>query len=291
MNRKSILPFLLAAVLMTSCDREDLSSPVALFTAQTSPRYMFKINLDASGSFSTEDDDRLEYRWDINGDHLAWETDWSNNPVITTQFPYEYNGYIGLQVKNRNGNITELYQGFYTDEDYRIQKAWSDLEIDFRRIDYDFSYTDHHRTWVWAYDNIQLPDSDKWYNYTASTERAIYGTLMPWTVADTLEKDYHLPSKADWQKMLDFCGGASLAGFNLQVTADHGLQLTFPGIIIGGQLLEQGETGYYWTGDEIDEDSAWALKISADRDEAEFVTLEKSSMASVRLTIEFLYFR
>lgn len=290
MSIKNILRFLLAAVLIASCDRENLSSPVALFTAQTSPRYMFKINLDASGSFSSKDDDWLEYRWDINGDHLGWEADWSSNPVVTVQFPYEYNGYIGLQVRGSSGTITELYQGLYTYEDYRIQKAWSDLEIDFRRIDYDFSYPDHHRIWVWAYDNIQLPDSPQWYNFTSSEERADYGTLVPWNVADTLDNDYRLPSRAEWQEMTDYCGGAALAGFNMQVAADHGLQLTLPGIVTGGQLLEHGETGYYWTADEVDEDSAWALKISADSDEAEFVILDKSSMASVRLTIEFLYY-
>jgi len=57
---------------------------------------MFKVNLDASGSFSTENNDWLEYRWDLNGDHFGWETDWSSNPVVTVQFPYANNGYIGL---------------------------------------------------------------------------------------------------------------------------------------------------------------------------------------------------
>lgn len=290
MKKIVILTLLLSAVLIASCDHADLSSPVALFSAQTTPRYMFMVNLDASGSFSTEESDRLEYRWDLNGDHLEWETDWTSNPVVTVQFPYEHNGYIGLQVRGSSGTITELYQGFYTWEDYRIQNAWSDLEIDFRRIDYDFSYPDHHRTWVWAYDNIQLQDSQQWYNFQSSEERAKYGTLMPWSVADTLDKDYRLPSRAEWQQMTDYCGGAGLAGFNLQVKAEHGLQLTCPGKITDGQLLEHRETGYYWTGDEVDEDSAWALKITAEGDEAEFVILDKSTMASVRLTIEFLYF-
>ncbi|MDF1560605.1 MAG: hypothetical protein P1P83_10420 [Bacteroidales bacterium] len=292
MKIKNILLFLLAAVLVAACDRIDMTSPVAQFSTQTPPRYMFKVNLDASGSFSTEEGDRLEYRWDINGDHREWETGWLGTPVVTAQVPFESSGYIGLQVRNSNGNITELYQGFYTDEHYRIQNAWTDLEIDFRRIDYNFSFSDHHRTWVWAYDNIQLPDSEQWYNFSTSSERAEYGTLMPWSVADTLDKDYHLPSKAEWQEMIDYCGGSALAGFNLQVEAEHGLQLACPGIVINDQLQEHGTSGYYWTGDEADEASAWALKISAESNEAEFVILDKSSLASVRLMIEFFqYFR
>lgn len=291
MKTPIILSILLSAVILASCDPEELTSPVALFSAQTSPIYMFKVNLDASGSFSTEEGDWLEYRWDLNGDHLGWETDWSNSPVVTVQFPYDNSGYIGLQVRNSDGNITELYQGFYTDVNYGIIRPFTDLQIGFRTINYQFSYPDHHWSWMWSYDNVQLPDSDSWYNYTASADRAAYGTLMPWTVADTLEKDYDLPSKADWQKMIDFCGGAVLAGFNLQVETEHGLRLTLPGIVTEGQLQEKNTAGYYWTGDEADGDSAWALKISAESDKAEFVILEKSSLASVRLMIEFLNYR
>jgi hypothetical protein len=57
-------------------------------------------------------------------------------------------------------------------------------------------------------------------------------------------------------------------------------------------LRNPASAGYYWTGDEADEDSAWALKISATSDEAEFVILDKTSMASVRLMMEYYqYFR
>jgi len=287
-----VIPILfLSVALLASCDSTEMTSPVVVFDALTPPIYKFKVTLDASGSFSTEEGDWLEYRWDLNGDHLAWETDWSNNPVITLQFPYEHNGYIGLQARDQNGNITELYQGFYTNVNYGIIRPNTDLEIDFRTINYQFSFPDHHWSWMWAYDNIQLPGSAGWYNFPASSDRALYGTLMPWPVANNLEEDYRLPSKADWQKMIDFCGGAALAGFNLQVKAEHGLQLTLPGLVTAGQLREHGKTGYYWTGDEADEDSAWALKITEGSDEAEFVILDKSSLASIRLMIEFINYR
>ncbi len=290
MKTQPIRALLLTTLLVASCDPEELTSPVAVFDMQTAPRHLFKVNLDASGSFADKDGGTLEYRWDLNGDHLEWETGWLSDPVLTVQFPYRYNGYIGLQVRNNNGNITELYQALYTDEDYRIQKAWSDLEIDFRRIDYHFSYADHYRTWVWAYDNIQLPGSEHLYNFSTSVERAEYGSLVTWNVADTLDENYRLPTKAEWQEMIDYCGGTALAGFNLQVTAEHGLQLRCPGIVTNDQLRETGTFGYYWTGDEADEDSAWALKISSGSDVAGFVTIDKSSMASVRLMTEFYQF-
>ena len=283
---------LLASVFLASCDREEMTSPVALFDVQTPPRYMFKVNLDASESFSTLRGDYLEYRWDLNGDHLEWETYWINNPVLTVQFPFISSGYIGLQVKNKNGDITELYQGFYTREDYTIQNAFSDLEIDFRKLTYRFSEPGYHWSWIWAYDNIQLPESDAWYNFSAGADRAAYGSLMTWNVADTLEKNYYLPTRADWQKMIDYSGKVGLAGFNLQVKAEHGLQLSCPGIVNSGQLQENGQTGYYWTGDEADANSAWALKIMTYSDLAEFVILDKSSLASVRLMNEhFQYYK
>ena len=292
MKPGNLLSILLIAVLLASCDREDMTSPVALFDAQTPPRYMFKVNLDASESFSTLKGDYLEYRWDLNGDHLEWETYWLSNPVVTIQFPYEKNGHIGLQVKNSNGDITELYQGFYNVEHYQIQNANSQLAIDFRKITYHFSETHYHRAWIWAYDNIQLPPSEAWYNFSAGADLAAYGSLMPWQVADTLEKNYYLPTRADWQKIIDYCGGAGLAGFNLQVKTEHGLQLTCPGIVINDQLQEYGQAGYYWTGDEADANSVWALKILTDSDMAEFVILDKSSLASVRLMNEhFQYYK
>lgn len=287
MKTITILSLFLAAVLLSSCDPEDKTSPVALFEAQTPLRHMLKVKLDASKSFSTVNSDRLEYRWDINGDHLDWETYWLSNPVVTIQFPYEYNGHIGLQVRSSNGNITELYQGLYSDEVYNIQAAFSDLEIDFRRITYYFRGSNYHRSWVWAYDNIQLPESGAWYNFSAGSDRAAYGSLIPWDVASTLEKTYYLPSRADWQKMIDYCGGVGLAGFNLQVKTKNGLQLSCPGIVVNGQLQEEGVSGYYWTGDEADANSAWALKITPDSDLVELVTLDKSSLASVRLMYEY----
>lgn len=287
MKTNSIITLLTAAVLLASCDPEELTSPVALFDVQTAPRYMFKVTLDASESFSTADGDYLEYRWDINGDHLTWETGWLSNPVLTIQFSFESSGYIGLQVRNRSGNITELYQGFYADDDFNIQNAWSDLEIDFRKITYYFHGSDYFKAWNWAYDNIQLPASEAWYNFPGGADRAAYGSLVPWNVADTLEKTYHLPTRADWQKMIDYCGGARLAGFNLQVKTENGLQLSCPGIGINGQLQEKDASGYYWTGEEADANSAWALKITTGSDLTEFVILKKSSKASVRLMYEY----
>jgi len=78
MKAKNILLFLLAAALMASCEREDMTSPVAMFHPQTPPRYMFKINLDASESFPAKKTDWLEYpgiltaiTW--NGRQNGWE--------------------------------------------------------------------------------------------------------------------------------------------------------------------------------------------------------------------------
>jgi len=286
MKAKFLILLFFSASLLVSCTPEDSTSPIVMFAMETAPKHMFKGNLDASASFSLEDDDFLEYRWDLNGDHLDWESEWLSSPRITFQFPFSSSGFIGLQVRNSSGNITELYQGFYTAQNTHISDTYTDLEIDFRNIRYDFFETSYIQHLYWAFDNIQLPSSDAWFNFSSTIERSEYGSMMAWDVADTLDQYYNLPSRADWQKMIDFCGGTALAGFNLQVEADHGLQLRCPGIIIDGQHQEKGQSGYYWTGEEHDANSAYALKISVNRDSCGFVILDKSSQVSVRLFFE-----
>ena len=61
-----VIPILfLSVALLASCDSTEMTSPVVVFDALTPPIYKFKVTLDASGSFSTEEGDWLEYRWDL----------------------------------------------------------------------------------------------------------------------------------------------------------------------------------------------------------------------------------
>lgn len=274
------------AILLTSCEYKNYDYPVALFDVASPPRYLFKLKLDASGSFSEIRNDVLQYRWDLNGDHQEWETDWLGSSILVTPYLFDYNGYIGLQVKNLSGNVTEVYLSIFNSNDYSISSSYSGLDPDFRKITYHTYGEDYFHSWMWGYDNVFQPSSDQVYNYEIVDLQGEYGSLFTWDAAKSLDEDYYLPARTDWQKMIDYCGGSELAGYNFSVDVEHGLRLTHAGMVSEGVLTESGESGYYWTGDEAGENSAYAVKISKAGDNVEFVILDKNTQASVRLMYE-----
>jgi uncharacterized protein (TIGR02145 family) len=297
MKRNTILIFILFALFISACEKTEHTYPVAVFTTAAKPRPLYKFTLDASASFSGEENDYLQYRWDLNGDHLEWETGWMNSPVLTLPYPFSGDGIIGLQVKNSEGQLMELYREIWSitnsDRDYWISEAYSDLTPDFRLIRYSaVAYTDDYLlTYSWAYDNILQSSSDSVYNFENSYEQASYGSLISWEAARQLDSRYHLPSLEEWQHMFDFSCGKDVAGYNFQVEVEHGLNLKCAGIYKDAQLLEFEESGYYWSGEEASESTAYAMKISKNKDEAELVELSKSDRASVRLMYEhYQYF-
>ena len=64
--------------------------------------------LDASFSYDPDIDDRLEYRWDLDGNGTP-DTDWSTNPRYTAVYSASFFGQITLEVR-------DLYRGIPTGE-------------------------------------------------------------------------------------------------------------------------------------------------------------------------------
>lgn len=283
---KKLTIFMLLFTILISCEYREYEYPVAVFDVASPPRHLFKVKLDASGSFSEIKNDVLQYRWDLNGDHLEWETDWLGSSVLIAPFYFDYEGYIGLQVRNSSGNITEVYLRLFNYVDYSISSSFSGLDPDFRKITYRFSGDGYYHSWMWGYDNVFQPSSDQIYNFESVELQGEYGSLFTWEAARSLDGDYDLPKRSDWQKMFDYSGGPELAGYNLSVDVEHGLRLTNAGIVTEGVLTESGESGYYWTGDEAGENSAYAVKFTTSGDNVKFVILDKNTQASVRLMYE-----
>ncbi len=294
MNKKNILLTLITLVILSSCEKADLGYPVIHFSTTATPRPQFKFTLDASASFAEDNPGQLEFRWDLNGDHVEWETDWIPHPTVTAVYPFPGEGIIGLQGRQSSGHVIELYQLIYANttnsSNYYISEAYSDLNPDFRIINYSLvEYTDTSiLSLAWAYDNILQPSSDSVFNFKNSYEQGLYGSLMSWERAMQLDSRYHPASLGEWQRIFDFSCGQDVAGYNLQVDVEHGLHLRCAGIYHEGQLHEFEECGYYWTSEEASESTAWAVKIYKDRDEAELVELDKNALASVRLMFEQL---
>ncbi|MEZ5070230.1 MAG: hypothetical protein R2751_04480 [Bacteroidales bacterium] len=237
-------------------------------------------------------DGQLQYRWDLNGDHLGWETDWSDQPVLVVPFPFAYNGYIGLQVRNSEGNTMTLYRGVFEESDYYLSTAFIEPGPEFAMIRYSFHKPNSYLSLQWAQENLFQPDpeTEDVFNFGPAADRSAYGSLWTWAAAGALDEFYHLPSRDDWQDLFAYSGGIALAGYNLQVDVDHGLKLSCAGLRSDGLVRETGEAGYYWTGEEAGPGEAWAVRIRSDADGAEFVALPKTDQASVRLMSSYEQF-
>ncbi len=294
MKRYIFLITILLAVVISSCEKEDTTYPIAVFNSDSKIREGFKIILDASGSFSETENDVLQYRWDLNGDHVEWETDWSYSPTLTTVYAPRYESIIGLQVKNSDGKITEIYRSMRLHYNHFNIGYIYDENTSIRYISYYWgSNSEYALTYYWAYDNILYPSSESVYNFSEVQKYASYGSLMNWEKANHLDVAfYHLPTVEEWEHIFEYFGGEQLAGFNLQTVVEHGLQLKLAGIHKNGQLSELDETGYYWTATEASATTAYAVKISKDVDEVIIVELPKTAKASVRIMNEhYQYFK
>lgn len=129
---------------------------------------------------------------------------------------------------------------------------------------------------IWADKNLDIDDGEggiyAYYNNEANV--ATYGRLYTWDaavrVADSID-GWHLPSDAEWQTLVDYLGGESVAGGKLKETGTT--HWTSPN---AGATNETGFTalpsgyrnkagtfnyirgyGYWWSATEYDATLAW----------------------------------
>ena len=92
-------------LLIASCNKDSQNLPPEASFTVTPPITVVDTTVIFDASESTDDytsSEILEYRWDFNNDGL-WETDWSNDPIVSRQ--YQAVGYytIGLEVMDQAG--------------------------------------------------------------------------------------------------------------------------------------------------------------------------------------------
>jgi uncharacterized protein (TIGR02145 family) len=258
---------------------EDPLYPLASFDIQGDRiRKDYKFILDASASVSRNPlNDQLLYRWDTNGDHAGWETDWLSSPTIAVVLPgVSWSCFIGLQIKDFNENITEVYQyvpGLSSsfNKPYKVNHIGDSIST-------IINYSDHAE--VWMVDNLYVKPQDG----VSALPENLYRSYLSWEKA--LPLNYNsmvLPSLTVWQKMIEFCGGSEVAGYNMPLDVEHGLKLQYGGFGQNGSFSETGQSGYYWTSTEVDASSAYAIKITKGSDRLEIVQLPKNYQLSVRL--------
>jgi uncharacterized protein (TIGR02145 family) len=103
---------------------------------------------------------------------------------------------------------------------------------------------------------------------------AKYGRLYDWeTAKKAMPPGWHLPSKEEWQGLVDFAGGDDVAGNRLKAasgwnsggngTDDYSFSALPGGDGLSyGVFLNAGYFGYWWSATEYDDSYAWYRYMS-----------------------------
>lgn len=146
----------------------------------------------------------------------------------------------------------------------------------------------------WVARNLMEVPSTGNYQSVYTGHDSVYGYLYDWNAAMSLfiYEDYHLPTRQEFDDLVNFCGGTSIAGFKLKecganhwftfdmhVTSNTGFT-AIPGG--NGDFATHNLNAWYWTSTEYDADNAWALHLIDNSGTAELVILPKTSKALAR---------
>jgi DNA-binding beta-propeller fold protein YncE len=115
-------------------------------------------SFDASLSVDEEDEMDLKYRWDVNGDG-AWETGFSDDPILLHRFSVPGNYEVILQVKDSLGVVDtssvviSVANGIYQGESmalsaFDFEFNVSDVELDSKRGFLYVSDSENKKLWV-----------------------------------------------------------------------------------------------------------------------------------------------
>jgi len=119
---------------------------------------------------------------------------------------------------------------------------------------------------TWMAENLSFKSSESCFYNKDSSQYAKYGRLYNWDEArkEVCPKGWKLPSRADWEKLVDNAGGDKIAGKVLKSKSDwkdegNGEDIFGFSAYPGGSHDDQGNTnkdvglsGYWWTSTEND---------------------------------------
>jgi len=146
---------------------------------------------------------------------------------------------------------------------------------------------------VWMAENLNYAaESSKCYNdSTAYCEK--YGRLYNWqTAIKACPSGWHLPSKEEWDILVNFAGGDSIAGKKLKAasgwksgngTDEFGFS-ALPGGFgkSDGSFSVVGNRGYWWSSSEDSSDYAFFQYMFYDNERADYLFYGRSGLFSVR---------
>jgi uncharacterized protein (TIGR02145 family) len=276
-NKHTILSIVFCLIVVLPGCYDDPLYPLADFSVKGGGiRTGYKIMLDGSASMSQElSNNQLQYRWDLNGDHKDCETSWGFIPIYVL-LGDRGSCFIGLQVKDANGNITEIYNSVQVN--YQLYNySTGNVLINTDSIK-SINYLDYKQ--IWLTENLTNEDSEGVTNNISSA----FGSYYTWEKANEKNSSLMvLPSLQSWQDMIDQSGGIELAGYNFPVVVEHGLKLTYGGKYVDNSFSEVNECGYFWTSTAVNDSMAYAIKLTKGTDRLDIVSLCKNYRLSVRL--------
>ena len=287
-----------------SCEKDKTTNPdinkppIASFTINPKSGTTDTVfNFDASGSSDTQDSIyALRVRWDWDNDG-TYDTDWTTKKTASHQFSTTGTKAVKLEVENtrwwRDAEIHSLVVdysrcGIVTDIEgntYQTMKigdqCWmaENLKVThYRNGDPIPNFTENSE-WI-------RRTTGAYCNYDNDDENVpVYGRLYNWYAVNDSRgiapSGWHVPSDAEWQTLVDYLGGSSVAGGKMKTTGtieggdglwykpnsgatnESGFSALPGGYRYGGNgcfdLL--GSLAYFWSSTEYSSSNAWSRSL------------------------------
>jgi uncharacterized protein (TIGR02145 family) len=125
-----------------------------------------------------------------------------------------------------------------------------------------------------------------WAYEEKETNKVKYGCLYDWEAARTLApKGWHLPSKAEWEKLYSFLGGDDKKVYeHLKAGGSSGFENLFGGERYArGAFNSLGASAHYWSDTPEDDKQVWQFKLGAYTETAGLEKADANFGLSVRL--------
>lgn len=139
---------------------------------------------------------------------------------------------------------------------------------------------------VWMAENLNYnTGSGSWCYNDDSSNCAKYGKLYDWETAnDVCPSGWHLPSLAEFETLLQNCGGEGASSYSVLIeNGNSGFSALFGGFRVGRSIfLYMGDIGYFFSSSESDDEYAWNLNINSNSKKTYMSTINKSVGFSVR---------
>lgn len=195
--------------------------------------------------------------------------------------------------KHETGTITDIDGNTY--RTVKIREQWwmaENLKVKhYRNGDAIPNVTDN-KAWV----NLKKGAYCRYDNDEAKAET--FGNLYNWYAVNDprclAPKGWHVPSYAEWQKLVDYLGVSSVYGGKMKETAHWSGPNTGATNESGFSALPGGYCGYngnfffigrhalFWSSTESNRDNAWTWTLHYDNSAVYFSSLDKRSGFSVR---------